>query len=246
MQYHPEFIRQWINDLIDACVAENIPFSSTEGIPAENVQAAIENIKTQLDAAVISQIVPDGSITTAKIADKSITADKLADGAVLINVGTDNITDGAVTEPKIADNAVSEAKLADGSVTTSKLGTYAVTSTKLASGAVSETKLADGAVITAKIADGAITYDKLATGIIPKITFVPRAEIEIEGTSCVYYNSAIKSSSFVQILPCEPSAFSWHKGEMFSKYPVDGSVTICTNGEFYISGRIYVSVLIIN
>ena len=82
MQYLYEEIRVWLNAVLDAMSAGQIPFTRSAGVPADTIQAAIDNVKSQLDSAVISGIVPDNSITAAKLKDYCVTTAKLDNQAV--------------------------------------------------------------------------------------------------------------------------------------------------------------------
>ena len=67
----PEELRQAHNSLCDAltapAAAANIGFAQTAGVPAGTVQAAIENVQSQVTAAIIGSI-PSGSIDGDKLA----------------------------------------------------------------------------------------------------------------------------------------------------------------------------------
>lgn len=71
----PEEIRQAHNGLCDALTAAtsgasaaaNLGFQRTAGVPADNVQAAVENVQTQLNEAVMGNI-PSGSVDGDKLA----------------------------------------------------------------------------------------------------------------------------------------------------------------------------------
>lgn len=71
----PEEVRQAHNGLCDALTmattqpsaAANIAFQRTAGVPADTVQAAVENVQAQLDEAVMGNI-PSGSVTGDKLA----------------------------------------------------------------------------------------------------------------------------------------------------------------------------------
>ena len=71
----PEQLRQAHNGLCDALTeatsgtsaAAGLGFQRTAGVPADNVQAAVENVQAQLDAAVMGNI-PSGSVTQDKLA----------------------------------------------------------------------------------------------------------------------------------------------------------------------------------
>ena len=67
----PEEVRQAYNGLCDtlgsAEAASGIGFQRTAAVPADTVQAAVENVQAQLDAAVMGNI-PSGSVTGDKLA----------------------------------------------------------------------------------------------------------------------------------------------------------------------------------
>jgi len=79
-----------INTLIDqlkkttaASGASGIGISAITALPGyTNVQDALAGLAAALDDAVISGIVPDNSITTAKLVNSAVTTAKLADGSV--------------------------------------------------------------------------------------------------------------------------------------------------------------------
>lgn len=68
---NPEILRQGLNGLCDALgnttAAANLGFAQTAGVPENTVQDAIENVQSQLDAAVMGNI-PSGSVTQDKLA----------------------------------------------------------------------------------------------------------------------------------------------------------------------------------
>ena len=68
---NPEILRQGLNALCDALgdttAAANLGFTQTAGVPESTVQDAIENVQSQLDAAVMGNI-PSGSVTGDKLA----------------------------------------------------------------------------------------------------------------------------------------------------------------------------------
>lgn len=61
--------------------ASAVSFTSSAGVPEDNVQDAIENVQEQL-AGISQGAVADGSITTAKLANGAVTAEKLASGFI--------------------------------------------------------------------------------------------------------------------------------------------------------------------
>lgn len=61
-------IQTWINEtLLPAMIAANLAFAKTTDIPAETVQAAIENIQEQLKQTIVGA-VPNGSVDYIKLA----------------------------------------------------------------------------------------------------------------------------------------------------------------------------------
>lgn len=84
--------------------AANIGFQSSENVPANNVQAAIENVQGQI-TGVSQGAVPNGSITTEKLHDDAVTGAKIAAGTLLEDVTEDvtltlhsQTTEGTATE----------------------------------------------------------------------------------------------------------------------------------------------------
>ena len=146
--------------------------------------------------------VNTGGIITLMIADDAVTSAKLADASVVTaalagtSVTADKLASNAVTTAKIADSSVTNAKLA-GSITADKLtlgngvenssgslivsldgdslalgagglsiAANGVGSTELASSAVTEAKIASNAVSTGKIVDDAVTSAKIADAAV--------------------------------------------------------------------------------
>lgn len=83
-----------INKLIAALgastAAGNIGFSPTAGVNKTNIQAAIENVQSQIAGVALGSI-PDGAITAQQLAGGAVTAEKVADGALVIDV-SDKVT----------------------------------------------------------------------------------------------------------------------------------------------------------
>ena len=88
-----------INKLIAALgastAAGNIGFAPTDGVNKTNIQAAIENVQSQIAGVALGSI-PDGSITAQQLAGGAVTAEKVADGALVIDV-SDRVTLGRST-----------------------------------------------------------------------------------------------------------------------------------------------------
>lgn len=78
-----------INKLIAALgastAAGNIGFSPTAGVNKTNIQAAIENVQSQIAGVALGSI-PDGSITAQQLAGGAVTSEKVADRALVIDV----------------------------------------------------------------------------------------------------------------------------------------------------------------
>lgn len=151
--------------------AASLGFRRTANIPADNVQAAIENVQEQL-AGVSQGAIPNGSITGEKMQDAAVTTEKLEDGAVTggkiaeNTIAGENIVDGGIGTTQIGDEAVTTGKLDDLAVSTAKIGNLAVTAEKLATDSVTSDKIKAGAVGGTEIADGAIIKKHLASSLM--------------------------------------------------------------------------------
>ena len=165
MQYLYEEIRVWLNDVIDHITAPLIPFTMSAGIPYENVQAAIDDLKRQLDEAVMHGIVPDLSITSIKLADGAVIETKLADGSV--------------TTPKLADGAVNGTKLADGSVADRHLASESISGLKITKNTIPANRLEDLTITPNKLSNGCINADKLLNNSIGKNKFTAQLRAEL-------------------------------------------------------------------
>ncbi len=176
-------IKQFINEVFipylqGVNAAGAIGITEISGLTdAENVQEALEILKTQLDNTATGSI-PDRSLTAIKIQTGTITANELADNSIT----TDKIVDGVISDEKIsskklsgtvlkdktvvtaniADKAVTVAQLADSAVETAKIKAAAVTATKIASDAVQSSQIKASAVTRAKLADDALYSPKSA------------------------------------------------------------------------------------
>ena len=85
----------------------------------EKYDDQIKTVNDTIDALedAMTDLIPDGGVTTIKLADGAVTTPKISDVAVT----TPKISDEAVTTQKISDEAVTTPKISDGAVTTPKL-----------------------------------------------------------------------------------------------------------------------------
>lgn len=74
-----------VDQLMAATAASDVGFSTSENVPADNVQGAIENVQAQLQA-VTQGSVANGSITTAKLDGDAVTGAKVADSTLRTDV----------------------------------------------------------------------------------------------------------------------------------------------------------------
>ena len=235
-QYLFEEIRQWLNAVIDAVIAEEIPFAASEGIPADDIQSAIANVKQQLDEAVIEGEVPDGSITEAKLATGAVTNSKIGAGAVTSEkLGSD--------VHLLEDHSVTQEKLADPAVGTDQLMNYAVTSAKLATDAVTETKLANGCITTSKLADGCVTPAK-ATSLQARRVRISNGVLVMSGYSGTFTNPNVTSDSAVIVRPEESSYSKWKNNDIRIYDISAGQITF--RASTAISDTLYIHVIILN
>ena len=165
MQYLHEEVRVWLNDIIDHITAPLIPFTMSAGIPVDTVQDAIDDLKRQLDEAVMHGIVPDLSITSIKLADGAVIETKLADGSV--------------STAKIADGAVNGGKLADGSVADRHLANESLSGLKITKNSLPANRLEDLTITTNKLSNGCINADKLLNNSIGKNKFTAQLRAEL-------------------------------------------------------------------
>lgn len=114
MQYHPDALKDFINNTI---------------LPALN--ALIEG--GYAPGAVDADAIQDGNVTASKLSRYDS-----AYGAAVI---TEVIATGAITLAKMALNSVDTPQLVDGAVVLSKMGNGSVGESQLVAGAVTRTKL---------------------------------------------------------------------------------------------------------
>jgi hypothetical protein len=133
---------------------------------------------------VVTDLIADNAVTSAKIADGEIKSSDIANDAVTsVKIGngevrTPDLADDAVTSAKIVDGGVATADLSDAAVTTSKLADAAVTSAKIANDAVNSAKILDGTVSSADLATYAVTTPKIADGAIADLQVALGANIQ--------------------------------------------------------------------
>ena len=72
-----EDVKRLVSELGASTAAGNIGFSPTAGVNKTNIQAAIENVQSQIAGVALGSI-PDGAITAQQLAGGAVTAEKLA------------------------------------------------------------------------------------------------------------------------------------------------------------------------
>lgn len=158
---------------------------------ADAVWTKLDAKNTLIQQSVITNLIKDANVTTAKIANQNVTTDKIKDANVTtvkianqnvttdkikdLNVTTAKINSLAVTNDKLATNSVSTIKIQDRNVTTAKLNDAAVTTIKISTEAVTESKVAPNAVTTVKIKNSAVTEPKIANGAVTEWKIADRA-----------------------------------------------------------------------
>lgn len=115
MQLLFDEIRTAFNKLIDDLAAEEIPFTSTLAIEADNIQSAIENVQAQLADVVLNQI-PDNTVTGDKLVEKTIGTRELEDDSV----GEDQLAPDSVGNEQLQVDAVRAENIQNGAVTYAK------------------------------------------------------------------------------------------------------------------------------
>lgn len=177
MQYHPDVIKEYFNNLVDTLetgsAASMLGAISVDGKEQlVSIQAVLVWLREAIDSIVVGSIPPD-SITGKELASGSVDAACIADGSVTnskiagLAVSTDKLEAGSVTKEKLANDSVSADAIQAGAVGTTELADGAVSSLKLAAAAVKTNKIEDSAVTSAKLANGAVTKDKLGSDITP-------------------------------------------------------------------------------
>lgn len=129
-------VKRLVSELCEPTAAGNIGFAPTDGVNKTNIQAAIENVQSQIAGVALGSI-PDGSITAQQLADGAVTGTKIAELAIsgkhiqADEIAGKHLKAGSVTAEKIAEAGVTTDKMGDGAVTTKKIADAAVTKSKL-------------------------------------------------------------------------------------------------------------------
>ena len=158
---------------------------------ADAVWTKLDAKNTLIQQSVITNLIKDANVTTAKIANQNVTTEKIKDQNVTtakianqnvttdkikdLNVTTEKINSLAVTNDKLATNSVSTIKIQDKNITTAKLNDQAVTTIKIASEAVTEAKIGPNAVTTVKIKNDAVIESKIKNGSVTEWKIADRA-----------------------------------------------------------------------
>ena len=153
---------------------------------------------TLIQQSIITNLLKDSAVTTAKIANQNVTTEKIKDQNVTtekikdqnvttaklkdLNVTTEKINTQAVTEDKLSGDmlggnlcAVSTRTIRNLAVTTKKINDAAVTTVKIAPEAVTESKIYPFSVTTMKIKDSAVTEEKIENGAVTEFKIAERA-----------------------------------------------------------------------
>lgn len=115
MQFLFDEMRDAFNSFLEGLAASVLPFTSSDSVPASNVQAAIENVQGQIAGAVAGDIPPRSLPGTALVLE-AISNDEMGEDAV----DTPNIVDGAVTHDKLALESVGNDNMRPGELTADK------------------------------------------------------------------------------------------------------------------------------
>ena len=157
--------------------ADALAFDNTDnGFASDNVQDALEELKTTIDTNKGDLSVSDGIAFTSGNGTDKLLADAgigIADGGVT----TDKLAADAVTNDKLADNAVQSENILDGTIATVDLADSAVTEDKMSSvinnggtetpATAGQVPVADGSggVTYGNVASGNVTYDNRDSGL---------------------------------------------------------------------------------
>ena len=163
-----------ISDIPDNRAIDNGGLFTATTIDREGRDAGIIRIKTSLNKqaridaertlsleTIVTDLIADSAITTAKIKNEAVTDTKLATDSVI----TVKIKDRNVTSSKIAIDAILNEHLSDGCVHTDNIKDEAITTGKIADKAVTNAKLDTNSVSTDKIRNNAVTRDKLSEAL---------------------------------------------------------------------------------
>lgn len=209
-------VKERFNALLDeltggGCAAQ-LGVETIPGLSAETVQAALEQIMTNMQG-ITQGGVTDGSVTLAKLAEDvlalingkqplthGLTATTAAEllgsnltGEMPVYVSN---TSKKVTLSVLVDT-LKNRLLGTKSITTAMLGDAAVTAAKIAAGAVQATHIAPGAVTGQKIAEKTVQASNLAADAV-KLSFI---------------NTTVAAASFVS-------------DETYADYPYRAAVTL--------------------
>jgi len=119
-------IRDYLNALVDALQAQNLPFDPSPGVDSVTVQNAIENVQAQIAAVAVGQL-PAGSVGSTQLGAGAVGSAALAAGAVTgeklaeASVGAEALSPGSVCREALAAGSVGTEQLAEGCITAEKL-----------------------------------------------------------------------------------------------------------------------------
>lgn len=159
-------VKERFNALLDELTGEGcaaqLGVETIPGLSAETVQAALEQIMTNMQG-ITQGGVTDGSVTLAKLAGE-VTAAALGGAAARHTHSAGEIVSGVLDAARIP--VLDETKLGGAAVKTSAIAPAAVTGDKIAAGAVQAVHIAPEAVTAQKLAAGAVSAEKLAADAV--------------------------------------------------------------------------------
>lgn len=230
--------QDFINSMIDELEsegAEKIGIHNIEGVSGDNVQGALESLKSQINEAVTGNIPDDslngsvlhaGAITERELGGDSVTADKIKNlevtDAKIVSVSANKITgelDGSILKEKSVDTL----QLKDTAVDHNKLKTDAVWEINIKGNSVTASKILKGAVtkyFTATIlgfdwagSEAPYTFDVTVNGINEDDN--PIVSLDTSNMNYDYYVEAKEAWSHVYRIKTSSNKITVYADEPF-------------------------------
>ena len=121
MQLLFDEMRDAFNNFLEDLASSVIPFTASEAVPENNIQAAIENVQQQA-AAASTGAIPERSLDGVKLKLKAVTQLELDDESV----GTPQMIPGSVDNTILDTDAVRASHVKDGELTRAKFAAGAL------------------------------------------------------------------------------------------------------------------------